>query len=66
MTKNRSRARIGICGFPGRKVNEGNMDDVYLGGVPRAWNIGKSPGAETSSYAGRYKWRFMVSIRRVF
>ena len=52
MNKKGIRAQIGICGFSRSKVNAGNLDDVYIGGIPIAWPSGKSPMVATSSYAG--------------
>ena len=52
MTNQGIRAKIGICGAPGRKGNGGNKNDVYLGGIPIDFSSGKGPWVATSSCAG--------------
>ena len=58
MTKKGGKAKIGICGFLRRKINEGNKDRTYLGGIPVEWHIGESPMESATSYAGEIQASF--------
>ena len=60
LTKNGSKAQIGICGFMRKQITEQTKNDDFQKGIAISWVINKSPRVATSSFAGEIQAVFFV------
>ena len=58
MTKNCSKAQVGISGLLIGKINARGKDKTYLWGIPISRDIEGNHSVETSSYAGEVRAAF--------